>query len=179
MNTILTHVWCCLAVAAGVVSVAGCGGDPPRPSAATPAQPSAAGRAYLLADEPAAPRGVKQARGDTVDGQEVAIVGRVGGEVEPFVEGRATFVIADTSLVACSEMEGDTCPTPWDFCCETNLGEATALVRIVDAQGETPAVTARELLGISELDTVVVRGTARRDAAGNLTILATGVFVRK
>ncbi len=38
---------------------------------------------------------------------------------------------------------------------------------------------ARELLKVKELSTVVIQGTARRDDAGNLTVLATGVYVKK
>lgn len=37
---------------------------------------------------------------------------------------------------------------------------------------------ARELLKIKELSTVVVKGKARRDDAGNLTVLATGIHVK-
>jgi len=37
---------------------------------------------------------------------------------------------------------------------------------------------ARELLKVKELSTVVIKGKARRDDAGNLTILASGVFVK-
>ncbi len=38
---------------------------------------------------------------------------------------------------------------------------------------------ARELLKVTELATVVVKGKAQRDDAGNLTILASGVYVKK
>ena len=37
---------------------------------------------------------------------------------------------------------------------------------------------ARELLRVKELSTVVVKGTAQRDEAENLIILATGIFVK-
>jgi hypothetical protein len=36
----------------------------------------------------------------------------------------------------------------------------------------------RELLKVKELSTVVIKGKARRDDNGNLTILASGVFVK-
>jgi hypothetical protein len=38
---------------------------------------------------------------------------------------------------------------------------------------------ARELLKVKELSTVVVKGKAQRDAAGNLTVVASGVFMKK
>ena len=69
---------------------------------------------------------------------------------------------------------------PWDYCCETDrLPEATALVKVIDESGELVAVDTRELLGVKELQTVIVQGKAQRDEAGNLTILATGMYVRR
>ena len=44
-------------------------------------------------------------------------------------------------------------------------------MKIVDASGKPVATDARKLLGVKELQTVVVRGTAKRDEAGNLTVL--------
>lgn len=38
---------------------------------------------------------------------------------------------------------------------------------------------ARELLKVKELSTVVVKGKAQRDDAGNLTVIASGVYVKK
>ena len=81
--------------------------------------------------------------------------------------------------MACNDREGDDCPTPWDYCCETDrLPQATALVKIVDSAGKLVAIDARKLLPLKELQTVVVPGTAQRDEAGNLTILANGVYVK-
>lgn len=37
---------------------------------------------------------------------------------------------------------------------------------------------ARKLLNVKELSTVVVKGEAQRDEAGNLTVLASGVYVK-
>jgi hypothetical protein len=37
---------------------------------------------------------------------------------------------------------------------------------------------ARQLLNVKEMTTVVIKGKAQRDDAGNLTILASGVFVK-
>ena len=46
------------------------------------------------------------------------------------------------------------------------------------SDGKPVATDARELLGVKELDTLVVQGKAQRDDSGNLTILASKVFVR-
>ena len=35
------------------------------------------------------------------------------------------------------------------------------------------------MLGVQELSTIVVKGKAQRDDAGNLTVLASGIFVKQ
>ncbi len=57
--------------------------------------------------------------------QDVVVVGRIGGRVNPWVKGTAAFPIVDRSLKPCNEIEGDTCETPWDYCCEAELPKAT------------------------------------------------------
>jgi hypothetical protein len=85
----------------------------------------------------------------------------------------------DGSLKACSDIPGDTCEKPWDYCCETHkLANATALVKVLDDQGDIVKAGARSLLNVQELSTVIVQGTAKRDDSGNLTVLANGVFVK-
>jgi hypothetical protein len=107
-------------------------------------------------------------------------VGRIGGSENPWIEGRAAFSIVDNSLKACSDIPGDNCPRPWDYCCQTDqLPTATALVKLVDESGELVKTDARKLLQLKELATVVVQGKAQRDEAGNLTVLADGIYVRK
>ena len=53
------------------------------------------------------------------------------------------------------------------------------MVQIVDDSGKTIAEDARKLLGVKELNLVVVKGKAQRDDAGNLTLLADKVFLKK
>ena len=53
-----------------------------------------------------------------------------------------------------------------------------ALVRFEDKQGKVVLEDARNLFGIMELQTVVVKGIAKRDEAGNLTVIADGIFLR-
>ena len=138
------------------------------------------GTPYLLTEEPVDVQEVTTARSSVQDQQTVAVVGRIGGSADPWVKGRAAFSIVDLSLTSCSDMPDHQCKVPWDYCCETDkLAKATALVKIVDAQGRLLQADARQLLKLSELQTVVVRGTAQRDEAGNLTLLASGVFVRR
>jgi hypothetical protein len=80
-------------------------------------------------------------------------------------------------MKACNERPGDTCPTPWDFCCEADLPKSTLLVLVQDADGKLIKNDARELLGLKELDTVFIQGKAKRDKMGNVTLVAEKFFV--
>ncbi|MBI84373.1 MAG: hypothetical protein CMJ81_14345 [Planctomycetaceae bacterium] len=138
------------------------------------------GSKFLLTVDPGVANTVIEAREKSSDGDNVLIVGRIGGSQNPWIDGRAAFSIVDGSLKACSDIEGDNCPTPWDYCCETSkLPTATALVKVVDGSGDLVKTDARELLQIKELSTVIVQGKAKRDDAGNMTVLANMVYVKK
>lgn len=155
----------------------GCGTSP-TPEAVS--GPSAEGKAFVLDAEPAAAQGVKDARADAKDADEVTVVGRIGGDTNPWIEGQAAFLVVDNGLKPCNEKDDDACETPWDYCCDTDaLPTHKAMVKFVDAEGKTVATDARKLLGLKELQTVVVHGKAKRDEAGNLTVLADGIYVRK
>ena len=146
---------------------------------AGPSTTSIDGSAYVLSNEPAGAAPVIAVREQSKDGDEVVLVGRIGGSANPWIEGRAAFSIVDPSLKACSDIPGDECPKPWDYCCEaTRLPSSTALIKFVDDKGRPLQADARKLLSLKELQTVVVSGKAQRDAAGNLTVLATGLYVR-
>ena len=161
-----------------LLAVSGCGtsdGGPPTASNG----PSADGKQYVLKEEPKDGKDVIAVRESAKDGDDVVVVGRIGGDVDPWLKGLAGFRIVDKSLKACSDMPGDTCETPWDYCCVTDkLPKASALVKVVDGDGNVVKSGAKELLGVKELQTVVVAGKAKRDEAGNLSILARGIYVR-
>jgi len=138
------------------------------------------GSSFLLASEPEGAGDVIRVRSEAGDGDDVLIIGRIGGSSDPWIEGRAAFTIVDESLNACSDIPGDNCSIPWDYCCETSkLPTAMALVKFVDDSGSIVKANAKELLGVKELSTIVVKGEAKRDESGNLTILASGVFVKQ
>ncbi len=155
-------------------------GDPAITPAARSHEPSAEGAKYRLQAEPADAQDVIAVRADAADGETVTVVGRIGGDVNPWIDGRAAFTIVDNSLLACSDIEGDACPTPWDYCCETDkLKTGKILVKFVDEQGNLIATDAKELLGLGELDTVVVEGTMQKSEDGAAVILASGVYLRE
>ena len=168
-------------VACGVWACTGCTQE----SATTTStdSPAAAslvdGSKYLVDTEPDGAEDVIKVRENAQDGDEVVVVGRIGGSFTPWVEGLAAFSIVDGSLDACSDIPGDHCPTPWDYCCATDkLPTSTALVKVVDDAGDVVKADARELLKVQELSTVVVKGKAQRDDAGNLTVLANSIYVK-
>lgn len=159
------------------VAIVGCGKS--SSNSADNQKNSVDGSKYLLTAEPTGAQEVIQARKNAKDGDDIVIVGRIGGE-KPWVKGRAAFTVVDNSLKACSDRPGDECKTPWDYCCETEkLPTSTALVKVIDADGKLVAADAKSLLDVKELSTVFVKGKAKRDDAGNLTVLATGVYVKK
>jgi hypothetical protein len=166
-----------LSLAVMLAIVAGCGTAAPTADKSKPA--AAPDSRFVLSEEPADAKPVIDVRQDAKDGDDVTITGRIGGDVDPWVAGRATFVIVDPSLTPCNEREGDSCKTPWDYCCDLDrLADSKATIKVVDDQGQTVATDARKLLGVKELQTVIVRGQAKRDEAGNLTVLASKIYVK-
>ena len=180
MKTCASYVFC--VVVAGLFI--GCSQDASTPEGSTPTSSNAVavvdGSKYLLSEEPSGAEGVIKVREASKNEEDVVIVGRIGGSENPWNEGRAAFSIVDNSLQACSDIPGDECETPWDYCCATDkLPTSTVLVKVVDENGDLVKADARQLLKVQELSTVVVKGKAQRDDAGNLTVLASGVYVRK
>jgi len=125
----------------------------------------------LLTDEPQGALGVSELREQAKDKENVVLIGRIGGAVKPWVEGRSAFAVVDASIELC---DGGVCA-----CCKDKVCDATALVKVVNAHGQLFKTDARELLNVKENELVVVPGKAKRDDAGNLTILASGVYIRR
>lgn len=153
----------------------GCGAQSPtapKSEVKKPADPR-----FILAAEPANPVGVIDAKTSAKNDEAIALVGRIGGDVNPWIEGRASFLLVDSSFKPCSDEEG--CATPWDYCCEADIAKGKATIKFVNDKGETLPTDARELLAVKELQTIVVKGKAKRDEAGNLVVLADGIFVRQ
>ncbi|SFJ43321.1 hypothetical protein [Planctomicrobium piriforme] len=157
-----------------LTSAIGCAPSPSAP-AVTQTAPDAK---YMATSEPAGAVGVGAARETAKDEEDVVLVGRIGGSTKPFVDGVAAFTIVDPKVPYCSKEEG--CKTPWDYCCEQNqVKNNIAMVRFVDGGQKTVTTDARQLLGVKELNVIVVHGKAKRDADGNLTVLADQVFVKE
>jgi hypothetical protein len=153
-------------------------GRSPRPVDNTNKAPSPEGQKYLLAAEPTGAKSVTEVRANAKDNDEVVVVGRIGGSEKPWVNGLAAFTIGDVSVKACSELEGDTCPTPWDFCCEADLGSKILTVQFQNDKGEVIDADAREMFAVKELATVVVRGKIKSDK-DSMKLIANGMYVKK
>jgi hypothetical protein len=160
-----------LVTAISIVMVTGC--------AKSPATPAAAGIApnVHLSQEPAGAVEVLDARDEAKDGEPIVLVGRLGGGLKPWIDGRAAFLLVDTRILP-SCADGERCEAGCPDCSKEMLAAST-MVKFLGNDGKVLAVDARELLGVEEESTVVVHGTATRDATGNLSIAAKGVFVRR
>lgn len=159
-----------------VVLILGCGQSPESSNKTA----SAGGQKFLLSTEPLGAKNVSDVRDSSKNDEEVSVVGRIGGRKDPWVPHMAGFTIADLTMVPCNEREGDTCPTPWDYCCEDEniIAKKTLPVRFLNEQGEVINTDARELLAVKELSTVVVRGKIKRDK-DSIKLIADGIYVKK
>jgi hypothetical protein len=170
----------CLALAAASF-VAGCSpsSSTDRPPITSPAaEADSAGKKYLLDQEPAGTKGVIDVRKAAKDGDEVVIVGKIGGQDDPWYARQAGFTIVDTSIPSCVDT-GDGCKTPWDYCCtpKEELTRGMVSIKLVDDQGKVVAGDARKLLGLRELNTVVATGKYRQEGE-SFVVHATAVYVR-
>ena len=154
-----------------LVVAVGCGVSHTDPAPAAPDL-----KQFVSGSEPSGAKGVIAVREAAKDGDEVTVVGRVGGHAKPFTEGRAVFLIVDESLKPTAE-----CDCPWDYCevKKETLAAARLSVKFTDDGGKTLAAGAREAFGIKELSTVVVRGTVRRDEKDNVVVVGKSLYVRQ
>ena len=166
------HTFTRIVASLALLSAAACGG---KETAQSAPPRSDLPEKFHLAQAPAGAVDVAAAHASAKDGETVAVRGAVGGSTHPFVEGVAAFTIVDPALESC-ENDGMNCPTPWDYCCvdPSSLAKGTAMIEISEG-GQLVKANPRGFHGLDHLVTVVVQGTAKRDARGNLSIVATGI----
>lgn len=136
------------------------------------------GSLYQLTSSPGDAISIMELRNVAKNNDEVVVVGRIGGR-QPWIEGLSAFTLVDSSLTPCNEIPEDKCPTPWDYCCEPYLLASQALVKVVNKEGKPLDIGAQELLGVKTLQTVVVKGKVQLDKEGNMSVLASGVYIRR
>ena len=114
-------------------------------------------------------------------GDEVTIVGRIGGSRNPFVSDAAVFTIVDPSLKPCNAKDDDHCRTPWDYCCEDrdSMKRNMATIEIAGDDGAPLALPLRGLQGLDPLATVSVTGiVTERNDQGVLVVRAKRIAVQ-
>ncbi|HEY3320313.1 MAG TPA: hypothetical protein VGP72_07600 [Planctomycetota bacterium] len=180
-----TSLFASIALLAGTIFLVGCGDAPSSNPKATTAAPAAKlPEGLILSAAPAGAVSIKDAMKNAKAGDTIVIRGRIGGsKEETFLPDRAVFTIVDEALPTCDQNPADSCPQPWDYCCEPKdkLAENTASIRVNDpATGKTLKQPLKGQAKLSELNTVVVQGKVdERPSPNALTVIATGIFVEK
>ena len=109
------------------------------------------------------------------------VFGAAGPAGRITLQYRNAFTIVDPSLKACSDIPGDNCSKPWDYCCESpdTMKTHTLAVKFTDEKGSVVTADARKLFGVEPLQTVVVRGKLQKDESGKTAVIAEKMYVRK
>jgi hypothetical protein len=165
----------CILAASALVA---CDGAQEKPAAAATSTIPAG----MVARGPAQGTGVTAAKGSAKQGDEIVIVGKIGGSETPFSADRAVFTIVDPALKSCADGgDPDHCATPWDYCCEDRkaLKSGMATIEIAGANGKPLAGSVKGVSGLDPLAIVAVTGTVtERNDAGMLVVRARKIEVR-
>ncbi|MFN0137301.1 MAG: hypothetical protein ACKVS9_14455 [Phycisphaerae bacterium] len=166
-------------------AVAGCDSkSPPQGSSGAAAGTPKAAAAQLppdlfVAQPPEGAVAVGKLKADAAAPTSIVVYGRIGGRKEPFVAGSAMFLLADMSMKACSELEGDLCATPWDYCCEPkeNLSKMLATVQVLGPDGKPLAVGLDGTNGLKPLAELTITCDIASREGGALVLTAKKIYV--
>ncbi|MGB1129152.1 MAG: hypothetical protein ACPG4K_03805 [Haloferula sp.] len=121
------------------------------------------------------------ARATVQPGDVIVLKGQVMGAAEPFVDGRAAFVLGDRAkLTPCNEKPDDGCETPWDTCCDPkeDFREGTATIQVVGEDGRILKEGIEGVGGLEKLTRILVKGeVAEQTAPGNLIVNAEAIQI--
>ena len=168
--------------AAGMIS--GCGGESnatkPADAKSAPAAAATLPAGLFVEEDLPAGRSVGELKADANATGEVVVHGRIGGRVEPFVNGAAVFLLADANMATCNESHEEACPTPWDYCCEPrdSLMGNVATIQIVDANGKPLRLDLAGQHGLSPLAELTIVGDVAQRDGGALVINARKIHVK-
>ncbi len=107
-------------------------------------------------------------------GDEITVAGKIMGNANPFVDGRAAFILGDPAvLTACNDIPGDSCDTPWDNCCDSKEDKkrGIATIQVVGADGRVLKEPVEGVGGIAKLAEVTVSGTVAEGSSADLLII--------
>ncbi|HLX63389.1 MAG TPA: hypothetical protein VKX17_19115 [Planctomycetota bacterium] len=134
----------------------------------------------FIKESPTKASDVGELKKSAKEGDEIVLRGQVGGQAKDvFNASRASMMVADMKLTPCNKKPGDTCETPWDFCCVANDEKAAniAIVQVVDEKGKLIKSTLKGANGLDHLSVVVVKGKVAKKDGVNLIVNATGIYV--
>jgi len=119
--------------------------------------------------------GPAQARKTAKPGDDVLLTGHIAGRKDPFVDGRAMFVLSDVSLPLCD----DGCTAPWDLCCETptDIAAGTATVQVVGTDGRPLPVTLRDHAGLTPGCRITVAGEVQQSDESVFVVNAKSIAI--
>jgi len=141
---------------------------------ATAAKGPAPFDALALASEPAGAKPVGEVIAAQQGSGPVVVRGRVGEDGG----SSSWFTLVDPSLKDCVQI-GDECKTPWDYCCTPNDVKKQQMANVeLRVGGELVEHAVLGWRGLDHLKEVVVAGQATKDGAGNVTIVASGIWVK-
>jgi hypothetical protein len=136
----------------------------------------------FLAERPKDAKELRDAKSAARKGEPIVFRARIGGRAAPFVKDRAICIVIDDRLKSCDEIPGDTCPKPWDYCCEPkeSLKASVATLQVVGTGGKPLKVAIEGANGLKPLTKIVVKGTvAEAGPDGLLVVNAEGIFLEK
>ena len=164
-----------MAVVASGLLVAGCG-EAESPTTTTTTETTTP-TVWKLDAMPRGAVDVVQAKADAKEGDQIAVVGRIGGRSEPITAESGLFVIMDPAIPSCADNPDDKCAKPWDYCCETpeTIAKNGATIQLRDAEGNAIALAEGELEPLSRV--AVVGTVAPRPNSDTLIVYASGVHV--
>jgi hypothetical protein len=137
---------------------------------------------FFAAQEPAGAKTVEEVKKSAKAGDTVTIRGKVGGSLEPFVEGRAVFTLMGPGLKPCGHGSPmPDCKTPWDYCCDLpeDIAAHSATIQFVDEKGAPLRALVKGQRDVKELSEIVVVGQVKQVDKKLLLVNATKMFVAK
>lgn len=158
--------------AALALLAAACGGaDAPSARASSNAAAAAAAQLPpgLFADAiDGVPMTVVDAKANAAEGDEITIIGLVGGRANPFVAGRAMAQIVDLGLPPC----GMASATPWDYCSvpAEEVARHSLTIQVAGPDGRPLAAELNGPGGLRPGQEVIVHGVVSQKAEGVLVV---------
>ena len=115
------------------------------------------------------------------DGEQVIVLGRIGGRVEPFAKNRAMFQLIDDSLESCIDLQDDGCPTPQDYCCTPpeTIEESSITVQVLGENNKPLSLGLEGVDGLESLSTLIISGSVSKSGDGATLITAEKIVVSK